>query len=280
MDQDLQRETPQSTAGPLPCAAPPRGVTARTLRIVALALMFANHLGVLVTEKLWLGPGWLREFQWIVTRGAFVIFAFQLAEGLVRTKSRPRYLGRLLLFALLSEPCFDLFMSGRLWDPYYQNVLWTLLCAGAGIWAAGLIARRWPNLAPLGLLPLILTATAAELLRTDYGGTGVLIVYAFFFLREQRAAALLCVELFLVFGWWGTVEWWGFLVFPLIWFYNGEIGGRRAGESAGCPAIGESASADDAARRRRLFSYLFYPLHLLLLAAAYFLATGTLPTLN
>ena len=98
------------------------GLSAMTLKYIAMATMLVDHMGYVLFP--WIL--WLR----CVGRIAFPIFAFQIAEGCIRTHDRRRYALRLLLFAVLTEVPFDLAFNGQVLYLGYQNVLWTLL-AGA-----------------------------------------------------------------------------------------------------------------------------------------------------
>ena len=122
------------------------GLSAMTLKYIAMATMLVDHMGYVLFP--WIL--WLR----CVGRIAFPIFAFQIAEGCIRTHDRRRYALRLLLFAVLTEVPFDLVFSGRPLDPSYQNVLWTLLAGALVCWAADW-AQRTPDALHL------LAATAA-----------------------------------------------------------------------------------------------------------------------
>ena len=81
------------------------GLSAMTLKYIAMATMLVDHMGYVLFP--WIL--WLR----CVGRIAFPIFAFQIAEGCIRTHDRRRYALRLLLFAVLTEVPFDLAFSGR-----------------------------------------------------------------------------------------------------------------------------------------------------------------------
>ena len=95
------------------------GLSAMTLKYIAMATMLVDHMGYVLFP--WIL--WLR----CVGRIAFPIFAFQIAEGCIRTHDRRRYALRLLLFAVLTEVPFDLAFNGQVLYLGYQNVLWTLL---------------------------------------------------------------------------------------------------------------------------------------------------------
>lgn len=109
------------------------GLSAMTLKYIAMATMLVDHMGYVLFP--WIL--WLR----CVGRIAFPIFAFQIAEGCIRTHDRRRYALRLLLFAVLTEVPFDLAFNGQVLYLGYQNVLWTLLGRGAGVLGGGLGAR-------------------------------------------------------------------------------------------------------------------------------------------
>lgn len=57
----------------------------------------------------------------------FPIFAFLVVEELVRIRDRGRYALHMLVCVLISEVPFDLAIYGRVFYPYYQNILFTLL---------------------------------------------------------------------------------------------------------------------------------------------------------
>ncbi len=139
------------------------------LKVMACLCMLIDHIGYCG------GIFWMR----VIGRLAFPIYAFLIANGYRHTRNVPRYMLRLFCAAVLSEPCFDRFVSDTWFDPAYQNVLWTLLL---GLMC--LILKDW--LCRIGkcgkwLYPLsvFLLCAAAVLARTDYAAVGVLTVAAF-----------------------------------------------------------------------------------------------------
>lgn len=95
--------------------------TSSTLHILAMALMVCDHAwGTIAGDQRWLT---------CVGRVAYPIFAFMLAEGIHRTSNVKRYLGRLFLFAVISEIPFNLMMGGSFKGLGHQNVLWTFILA-------------------------------------------------------------------------------------------------------------------------------------------------------
>lgn len=203
-------------------------LTAAQLRILALLLMLVDHVGRTVfPEQLWMvGLG----------RLAFPIFAFQTAEGYRHTRDLKRYCLRLAVFALVSEVPFNLMVDGGVFFPGHQNVMFTmllgLLCCRA--WDG----RRWWQLALLLFL--------AEAGQVDYGMLGVGTVLVFHVFRQDRILLpffLGCIHLF---GWgFPSVQGFAVLAWLPISRYRGEKG--RGGKWL------------------QYGSYLFYPLHMLLL---------------
>ena len=215
------------------------------LKRLALVSMLLDHLGASLLEAgrftAAVPPAATlfrldRCLRW-AGRLAFPLYCFLLVEGFVHTRSRRRYAGRMLLFALLSEVPFDLafFRTPFYWE--HQNVYWTLLL---GLCALGCLQRFGPQSVP-GAAGAFGCAVLAELLRTDYGALGVLLVMLLFFFREDRAKQCLLGALAVCYE----------LPAPLAmlpaFYYNGTRGRCAPWEAWAF--------------------YLFYPVHLAVLAA-------------
>ena len=89
-------------------------MTAFGLKLLALFTMTADHIGAIFFPQ----EQWIR----IIGRMSFPIYCFLLAEGLKHTRSVVNYALRLGIFAVLSEPAYDLAFSHTLWEPSRQNV--------------------------------------------------------------------------------------------------------------------------------------------------------------
>ena len=99
------------------------------LKLIVIAAMTADHLGALIfPEALWLR---------VVGRLAMPIIAFLLVEGYHHTHHLGRYLLRLLVFAVLTQPVY------RLVFPHGLNVFFDLLVGLCLIWAVQRIRSRW-----------------------------------------------------------------------------------------------------------------------------------------
>lgn len=153
------------------------GLTANVLRIIALLLMLSDHI--------W--ATYLSFGNWMtyIGRMAFPIFAFQIAEGFVHTSSFKKYALRLLIFAVITEIPFNLFYSSRWFNPFHQNVLFTLLL---GLLAMYVIdrakTRKTAKSIIFSVLWLALIALVSVIGFPDYGFWGVVTVVMFYVLRD------------------------------------------------------------------------------------------------
>lgn len=201
-----------------------------TLKMIAIICMVIDHVGFLFfpNEIIFRKIG----------RIAFPIFCFLIVEGFHHTKSQLSYLGRLLLFAILSEIPFDLAFYGTMADFQHQNVFITL---ALGLLSIFCLEER--NIKPIYTLPLILIWVIAYFCHCDYGLGGVLLICVFYFTRETPWVRLFLCGL-LLYLFFGQLELYALIAMVPITLYNGKKG----------PSV-------------QLFFYFFYPLHLLVLYA-------------
>ncbi len=236
------------------------GIIGSTLKLIAIITMLIDHAGAVLVER-WMqqsadGTGIdgiyaLYIGMRSVGRIAFPIFIFLLVEGMEHTRNRWKYLIRLWIFAIVSEIPFDMafnleksqIFSGQLLEFGYQNVFFTLavglmVCIGIRI----VEEKPFKNgiKITLNLLMTIAGMAAAELLRTDYGGIGVLAIVMMYLLRDRRVIAVISCCIILMFS--SSLEIVAFLALIPICFYNGERGWKL-----------------------KWVFYIFYPAHLLIL---------------
>lgn len=206
----------------------------------------------------------------IVSRIAFPLFAFMIAEGASRTRSMPKYIGRLALFAVLSEPIFYFALSRMepSWAGFvnnlsrfrFTNVLFTLMLGALLIFIHQKLEKmtprkRWLLFGPVFALGLFL----AEYAHCNYGAAGVLLIVVLYLLKTKPqkilAIGLWSVGLYIVgqAGWWplhwNQVSWlnveccvFAALAGVPVWYYNGRRG-----------------------RAWKWGFYIYYPAHLLVL---------------
>ena len=160
-----------------------KGISQEGLKLIACVTMLLDHIGAALLPELYaLYPSGLLEHAYTalrtVGRLAFPIYCFLLAEGLHYTKNPKKYGLRLLIGAALAEIPFDLLFFGELTLAHSSVMVTLLLGFGYGRLSGKLES---PAGKVLALIPAVL---AAELLGTDYGGTGVAIIALFLLTRE------------------------------------------------------------------------------------------------
>ena len=234
------------------------GLSAMTLKYIAMATMLVDHMGYVLFP--WIL--WLR----CVGRIAFPIFAFQIAEGCIRTHDRRRYALRLLLFAVLSEIPFDLMYGGTWFYPVHQNVIWTLLLALLGVRLMETVRKKqktWLYLLMAALVTVIWTLLGT-LGMVDYYGAGILTVFIFYFFRGRKWWCLLGQLLAL---YWVNVEMLGGLMYPIHLFGNEfEICQQGLALLALIPIWLYRGRQGYHSKPFQYLCYGFYPVHMLALA--------------
>ena len=173
-------------------------MTWNVLKWVAIAAMFIDHTAAVM--------GGLFPFSWYdpmrdVGRIAFPIFAYGIAQGCVYTHSARRYLGRLLLFAVLSEIPYRLALRAGSLAFGLFNVFFTLLAGAACCQIVKFCRSKGRRWAWAAVVPVAAIVLLCEILGTDYGGFGVLCIllpYLFWESKPARITALALVVAFLL----------------------------------------------------------------------------------
>lgn len=215
------------------------------LHIWAMLLMLCDHLQLTLLPDL--------PILRCVGRLAFPLFAFMAVEGYLHTRSLKKYLLRLLMLAVISEVPFDLLVSGSVFDPMHQNVIWTIILGLCCIRAFENISADLKKM--LSAVVIIASLAAAIIARVDYSSAGVLTLLAFYAFRGNtvrcrlmQLLSLAFINLVLLGGIQFAFPYQALAVLslPIIWLYDGSQG----------PHNGFIKAAN----------YLFYPAHMLILA--------------
>ena len=153
-------------------------VSALVLKLLAALFMFIDHAAasLRLAGKL----PWLTLYQAFraVGRIAFPMYGFMLTVGVMKTRSKLKYLCRILLLAVISEIPFNLALFGRLWWPNHQNVFITLFFGLLCVSTLN-VGSRWEGKKKLLGWFLFLTVTAVSMilckyvLRSDYQLAGI-----------------------------------------------------------------------------------------------------------
>lgn len=171
-------------------------MTQSTLKRLAVLSMLCDHIakvvlstGVLRPMLGAMGNLLLMTMLVVIGRLAFPIFAWFVAEGCRKTGNFPRYLGRMALFAVLSEVPFQLCFY-RAADYGLRiachNVIFTLLLAALGIYAAKVLMERRISKPAAALLSGVLATALGWGLKTDYNAWGVVLVLMLYYLPEDK----------------------------------------------------------------------------------------------
>ena len=183
------------------------------LKNIAYLTMFVDHFFVVVFMEI------IRQYSMTgadtdmlqqiysvgraIGRISFVLFAYLTVEAFLYTRSRIKYLLRLMLFALVSEVPYDLAFSNRMIDYSSQNIFFTLF-----IGVIVLIGWEWAGkcvralhstkvsqdvcwyvcvgvfrIVQLGTV--LLGCLAVYYLKADYKYMGVLLIFTFYILRNK-----------------------------------------------------------------------------------------------
>ena len=78
----------------------------------------------------------------ILGRIAFPLFIFMLVEGYFKTRSRVKYLAFLLGFGIISEVPFDLFTTRQVFEPNWNNIMFTLAAVLITIWGIDVLKGK------------------------------------------------------------------------------------------------------------------------------------------
>lgn len=214
------------------------------LKLIAVITMLIDHIGaVLLGDHGSLPDGGdsvitaLYYLCRMVGRLAFPLFCFLLTEGFFYSKNRYRYVGRMMVFAVVSLwPFYIAFDS-------YGNVLITFTIALLTMVLIEAVRNRMRENQKIFLIIVIggIGYLFAELLHSDYGGIGVVAILLLYFFHAHPILSYVISVVFL--GTFLDSSVYIALVGAIfLYSYNGERG-----------------------EQTKYFFYFFYPIHLVLL---------------
>ena len=213
-----------------------KGITSSALKWIAAISMLIDHFGIAIYWQLEEHTYSTYEIFRYVGRIAFPIYCFLIVEGFFLTKNIWSYIGRCLVFAVLSEIPFDMAIYGEIWHPYSQNVYFTLVIGLCTLVVLDKVRGYHAFCVIKQFLVIGMGVAVARILEVDYHGLGVLFIVMFYYCRGMNKWYR---DLF------GVVAFSYEITAPLamipIHFYNGERG-----------------------MSLKYVFYLIYPVHLLL----------------
>ena len=212
------------------------------LKYIAFISMLIDHANNALITPLLDGQGFLLHLSnlfSILGRIAFPIFVFFIVEGFFKTRSRKKYLLTLLVFGIISEVPFDMFTSKTFFDPYWNNMMFTLALCLIMIWLVDILKGRIKNRLLWYIVSIVVVAIFAFMamqLSLDYDYHAIVVAYLFYIFYDKPILGAGLGYLSII------KELYSFLGFAMTLTYNGERG-----------------------RQYKWFNYLFYPVHILIL---------------
>lgn len=109
-------------------------MTSYFIKITAVIAMTIDHVAAIIGQMglLSIFPSlslqtsyYIINLMRAIGRIAFPLYAFMIAEGARKTCSMPKYIGRLILFAFISEPVFyyALSLEAPTFSGFFENLL-------------------------------------------------------------------------------------------------------------------------------------------------------------
>lgn len=204
------------------------------LKILACFFMLIDHIGFVFFPNI--------DIIRAIGRLAYPIFAFQVTIGYSKTRSKEKYILRMILFTIVSQLPFYLLRKVSISNPTLMlNVGATLTCGLLAIYCLDKI--RIPLLKYLGISLVILMSIVIPM---DYSWYGVLMVLIFYIFRNDKIGICVFYSVLIpLYCFYKETSFYVPSLFALIpiLLYNGEKG-----------------------KSIKYLFYIFYPLHMLLLA--------------
>lgn len=205
------------------------GLSVFDLKCIAVVTMLIDHIGAFLYPQ----AIWMRY----IGRFAFPIYCFLIAEGFLHTRNVKKYMGRLFVFALLSEIPFDLARCNHAFDMNHQNVFFTLFLGLVCIYAIDSFHSIFKSAAVFLAVGLL----THFIVQPDYGIGGIVMILLFYVFRKRTLEKWITVGALNI-VYYGGIQSAAVLALIPIQLYNG-----KKGPSA------------------KFFFYAFYPVHLLIL---------------
>nr|WP_308628374.1 TraX family protein [uncultured Eisenbergiella sp.] len=218
------------------------------LKLIAIISMLIDHMGGVFFPE-------YPVFRWF-GRLAFPIFCYCMTVGMLYTKNIRRYLGRLGLFAIISQPFWILAFNPQdiLGNLTNWNIFFTLFISLLSVW--GFKEKKW--------WLFILAFLVIALWNFDYSYTGIILMLIFYLCRRKPVLGACLYAL---------------TYLPALFMaspgdpLNLVLGGHNIGFEAGAllalPLI--FLHTNTSLKIPKWFFYVFYPAHLGLIALVRYL---------
>ncbi len=151
-----------------------------TIKLIAIVCMTLDHVK-------WFFPNLSNDATIYAGRVAFPLFAFLIGEGYRHTKNLPKYFLRLSIWGVISIIPYN-FIKAKVGDEGpLVNVYATLILGLLAIMIYDKLDKKYWLSIPI----ILMISWAAHTIHADYGWYGVLLVFAFYLLKDKKTLMLL-----------------------------------------------------------------------------------------
>ena len=199
------------------------------LKYIAFISMLIDHVNNALITPFLNGKGFLLHLSnlfSILGRIAFPIFVFFIVEGFFKTSNRKKYLITLLLFGVISEVPFDMFTSKVFFDPYWNNIMFTLALCLITIWIIDAVKDKISNKVlwySISIVVVGISCAVAMALSLDYDYHAIIVAYIFYIFYDKPILGAGLGYLSII------KELYSCLGFAMTVTYNGERGKQNTG---------------------------------------------------
>lgn len=224
------------------------------LKLIAMVTMLIDHAGKILFPQL--------SFMRVVGRLAFPLYAYCIAVGCVYTRNPLKYLSRIVLLALISQPIYAVALRHTVPSMYAYSFAEQPLRAA---WAFYLGSWNHPSILVSLAAGVVLITTLKEkrislFLGTallcwiaqryfDYGWRGLALMLLFYLCSNTRWLAIPVLVAYMI--WWGA-QGTGYSLFGLKF-------GIQMFAALALPLI--FINTHSKMRMSKIFAYAFYPAH-------------------
>ncbi|MFC1600524.1 TraX family protein [Patescibacteria group bacterium] len=148
------------------------------IKLIAIVTMVIDHIGAFFFPE--------HLIFRTIGRLSFPLFSFLIANGAHYTKNINKYIGRMFIFALISQLPYRAVLNTTSTNGGYLNVLFTFFIALVAI----SLIRKFRNKL-LILATIVISCIVANHFDVDYGAFGILLIISFYLLFKNYKATIL-----------------------------------------------------------------------------------------
>lgn len=246
------------------------GISYFGFRIIAMITMLVDHVTALILDKIPMGEvsrQYFVEIPRYFGRLSMPIFAFFISEGMIRTSNAKKYLFRLFILSIISEIPYDLAVYGKVFTFEKQNSVFGLLFGALLIYSYDVLKSKGTKIhILLQTLLIILVTFLSIVLNVEYMYFVPLLIFIIYLCRDDYYKMFYASSAAFLFIYSSS---------RYIEFLRKGIRVPMMGllSNTMCEAVGLVSlylitnyyNKEKGRKIPKLISYLFYPLHLLIL---------------